>query len=43
MKVYKTPEAWLTLLTQDDVLTASDEFFVDEQGNDGDNVMEWWG
>ena len=44
MKVYQAPEAWLTLLTVEDVIATSGQgdFFVDDQGND-DNVIEWWG
>ena len=43
MKVYQTPEAWMTLVAEDDVIATSAEFFVDGQGNDNDNVMNWWG
>ena len=42
MKTYQTPEVLWQLVSDLDVIATSG-VFRDEEGNDKENVMDWWG
>jgi len=45
MKAYQTPEILLNLISAQDVIatSAGNGLFVDGEGKDNNNVMDWWG